>query len=266
MLYKKITKVDLNEIRELQPPDWDDIIPDIEFYINSSFCEPIKATIDNIIVGIGTKIVFENTAWIAHIIVRNEYRNNGIGFQIVNHLLDTLKKQYIQTCSLIATSLGKPVYAKAGFKVASEYFFFKREKPWIESDFSNKIIPFDEKYRNAIYDLDREISGENREILLEAFAKKSILYVSNNIVEGYYLPDLKEGLIFAINDEAGLELMKLKYSKTDKAVLPFENISGREFLLNNGFAETSIGTRMIIGKYFDYKPNRMYSRIGGNFG
>ena len=150
MLYKKITKVDLNEIRELQPPDWDDIIPDIEFYINSSFCEPIKATIDNIIVGIGTKIVFENTAWIAHIIVRNEYRNNGIGFQIVNHLLDTLKKQYIQTCSLIATSLGKPVYAKVGFKVASEYLFFKREKPWIESDFSNKIIPFDEKYRNAI--------------------------------------------------------------------------------------------------------------------
>ncbi|WP_041620190.1 hypothetical protein [Paludibacter propionicigenes] len=77
---------------------------------------------------------------------------------------------------------------------------------------------------------------------------------------------MKEGLIFAINDEAGLELMKLKYSRTDKAVLPSENIGGREFLLNNGFVEASIGTRMIMGKDIDYKLDRMYSRIGGNFG
>jgi len=48
MLYEKITNIDFDEIREMQPPDWGDIIPDIEFYINSSFFEPIKATIDNI--------------------------------------------------------------------------------------------------------------------------------------------------------------------------------------------------------------------------
>jgi len=38
MTLEPVTFNDLEEIRNLQPKDWGDIIPDIEFYIKSTFC------------------------------------------------------------------------------------------------------------------------------------------------------------------------------------------------------------------------------------
>jgi GNAT superfamily N-acetyltransferase len=266
MTLEPITFNDLDEIRNLQPTDWGDIIPDIEFYIKSTFCNPIKATIDNKIAGIGTLMTFKNTSWIAHIIVDRNYRNKGIGSRIVNELLRKIKEDSIETCSLIATGLGKPVYLKAGFRIETEYTFLKREKQWIDCPVSKSVIRFEEKYRTAIYELDKVISGENREMLLKDYLDNSLLYIENENVVGYYLPDLKEGLIFADTNEAGLELMKLKYSTVDKAVIPIENIRGLEFLKQKGFIETSKGTRMVFGKELNWNPSKMYSRIGGNFG
>ena len=266
MTLEPIVFNDLDEIRNLQPNDWGDIIPDIEFYLKSTFCYPIKATIDSKIAGIGTLIIFENTSWIAHIIVGRNYRNKGIGSQIVNELLKKTKEDAIETCSLIATDLGKPVYLKAGFRIETEYTFLKREKQWINGPVSKNVIPFKEKYRTAIYELDKAISGEKRELLLKDYLANSVLYIENENVAGYYLPDLKEGLIFADTNEAGLELMKLKYSTVDKAVIPIENVIGLEFLKQQGFIETSKGTRMVFGKDLSWNPSKMYSRIGGNFG
>jgi len=266
MDFEKITRYDLPEIRTLQPEDWGDIIPDMEFYIHYPFCNPIKAILNGQIVGIGTTITFENTAWLAHIIVGTSFRNKGIGGELVHHLLETVRQDSIETILLIATVLGKPVYVKAGFNIVCEYLFFERERPWINSPVSEKIVSFHEEYRNRIYELDKEMSGENRIPLLTDYLRSSILYVDHGLLLGYYIPGLKEGLIVADTNQAGIELMKLKYSKVDKAVLPSGNIAGCEFLQQHGFIQTKIGTRMVHGIKIDWKPTMMYSRIGGNLG
>ena len=263
---ESLTYNDLIGLKELQPKDWGDIIPDIEFYIKSTFCNPMKATIGNKIVGTGTLIIFGNTCWIAHVIVDSNFRNKGIGSQIVNGLMKTIEKSPIETCSLIATELGKPVYLKAGFSTVTEYTFLQREKQWADCSVSKNVIPFDEKYRAAIYKMDKTISGENREILLKDYLDNSMVYIENGKVAGYYLPGLKEGLIFADTDKAGIELMKCKYPAVNKAVLPIDNVGALEFLKQEGFSETSRGTRMVIGKDLKWNPLKMYSRIGGNLG
>lgn len=74
MQFETVTYNDLDEIRNLQPDDWSDIVPDFEFYINSAFCNPIKTKIKDKIVGVGASIVFENTSWLAHIIVDSNFR------------------------------------------------------------------------------------------------------------------------------------------------------------------------------------------------
>ncbi len=266
MTLEPVTIKDFSEIGNLQPIDWGDIIPDIRFYIKSTFCKPIKATIDNKILGIGTLIIFGNTCWLAHIIVDSNHRNKGIGSQIVNELLKKAKEDSIDTCSLIATQLGKPIYLKAGFRSVTDYIFLKREKQWVNCSFSINVIPFDEKYRTEIYQLDKVVSGENREILLKDYLVDSKLYVENETILGYYLPNLKDGLIFSMTEKAGLELMKYKYSTVDYAVLPIENTVGLEFLKEKGFVETTKASRMIFGKDLKWKPTNMYSRIGGNLG
>jgi hypothetical protein len=267
MQFDIIKNKDLDELNKLQPEGWPDIIPDFEFYIKSDYCYPIKIVLDAKIVGVGTSIIFGKTSWIAHIIVDLNYRNKGLGYEIVNKLLENIKIQSVETCSLIATELGQPIYTKLGFNKVTEYCFLKSEGAIINYSFCKNIVPFKNEYTSMIYEFDKIISGENREKLLGEYINKSFIFIDKQKVLGYYIPDLKEGPIFAINEEAGLELMNFKYSKVDKAVLPSDNIVGIDFLKKNGFAEVNKkGTRMIFGKEINWLPKKIYSRIGGNFG
>jgi len=267
MRFNIITDKDLEQLGVLQPDGWPDIIAEFRFYINSEFCNPIKVLIDNRIVGVGNSIVFKHTAWLAHIIVGKQFRNRGIGFQIVHRLLTDLQGKMIDTVLLIATEQGESVYRKAGFRVVSEYFFLHRVKQWNDTLISKSIIPYRDKYYTAAIAIDKKISGENREPLIKEHLDHCYLYLDNHELTGFYLPDLGEGLILAECTMTGVELMKIKYSKVDKAVLPSENIAGIDFLKHHGFSESGIkGKRMILGKEIPWKPDCLYSRIGGNFG
>jgi ribosomal protein S18 acetylase RimI-like enzyme len=262
-----ITYADIEPIGKLQPDGWTDIREAFNFYINSDFCYPVKFSIDDKIVGTGSSKIFNTTAWIAHIIVDKEYRNRGIGTAIVDHLLKDIKNRSIETVLLIATEIGEPVYKKAGFRTVSDYIFHKRESPWKEKTISDKIKPYKNEYYNEILRLDREISGECREPLISGYLDNSYVYIEDKMINGFYLPALGDGPIFAGTTDAGLELMKLKYSKVDKAVLPGENQAGIEFLRKHGFIITETkGKRMILGKEIAWKPGKLFSRTGGNFG
>ena len=96
--------------------------------------------------------------------------------------------------------------------------------------------------------------------------ENSYVYQENGKLTGYYIPGLGEGLIIADNVEAGIELMKLRYSIINKGVLPIDNIEGIKFLKENGFLEIKRAKRMILGKEFSWQPGKVFNRIGGNLG
>jgi N-acetylglutamate synthase-like GNAT family acetyltransferase len=124
MQFDKITYYDLEQIGDLQPEGWRDIKEEFLRYVKNDFCNPVKVSLDNKIIGLGTSILFRNTAWMAHVIVGKEYRNQGIGSQIIDNLLTDLKSKSIESVLLIATELGEPVYKKAGFRPVTDYIWF----------------------------------------------------------------------------------------------------------------------------------------------
>ncbi|RPH31727.1 MAG: N-acetyltransferase [Bacteroidales bacterium] len=267
MQYDKLTDSDIDKISHLQPEGWSDIIDAFRFYCNHNFCNPIKVTLDNEIVGVGSSMFFDKTAWLAHIIVNPDYRKHGIGSKIVDSLLMSIKTRKIETSLLIATEIGEPVYVKAGFRKVSDYRYFKRESCHIDKQFSDNIQPYEDDFYNDIIQLDAYISGENREKLLKNYLNKSSVFISNKVIDGFYIPGLGEGPIMALTINAAKELMRHKYSTVDKATIPSENQVGIELIKEFGFIETNtIGKRMILGKDIEWKPEMIYSRIGGNFG
>ena len=266
MIFQAITFSDLDTVKNLQPPDWPDIIPYIKLYIESPNCWPIKVISGNELLGIGAAIFNEDTAWLAHIIVNEKYRKQGIGSAIVAELMHSVVLKNIPTQLLIATAIGQPVYEKAGFLKVTDYLFFKREKPWIEKNSVFEIKNYLIKYKQQILELDKYVTTENRRWLLEMHLNSAKLIIVDNQLWAYYLPTLGEGPIISQTEEAGLDLMRLKYEGIDKAVLPLENTTGIIFLLENGFVQVSKGARMIFGKEIQWKPEMIYSRIGGNFG
>ncbi len=266
MVFDKIKNQDLDSLGPLQPEGWGDIIQSFKFYLESSFCFPVKTSVNEKIAGIGAAIILEGTAWLAHIIVSPEIRKQGIGREITGHLLDITREQGCKTVSLIATELGRPVYLKAGFADQDEYVFYEKENRLEKGNPSGDISGFREEHRAGILELDRALSGEGRCRLLKKHFQNSYIHLSGGRVDGYYLPGLGEGLIIADNDRAGLDLLRLKLSRSNKNVLPAGNRPGMVFMQENGFRETKRATRMVRGQKFPWQPDKMFGRIAGNLG
>lgn len=258
---------DLPFTRHLQPDGWGDITASLMEYCQQQFCRPIKVVDHNNIVGLGTAIFHKGSAWLAHIIVHESCRGNGIGAKIVNHLMSIAIQNGSSSINLIATDLGYPVYKKVGFKKVGAYQFLKRQEQWTPQPMPEQLQVANPTYHQQILHLDFEINGECRTELIEDHLKQAIIFAEDGLVEGYYFPQLGQGPIYAKTERAGLGLMALKYSTVDTAVLPVDNLQGIQFLTKNGFiAQDTTAIRMTYGKGMHWHPAQIFSRIGGNHG
>lgn len=106
---------DLMPLSSLQPPDWGSIVPAHEIYLSSAFSFSFKFCVNSELVGVGTIIIHQKSAWLAHIIVHPEHRKKGLGELITRTLIDAAINKGCKVVSLIATESGEPVYKKCGF-------------------------------------------------------------------------------------------------------------------------------------------------------
>ena len=267
MDFSKLISDDLMNVSRLQPDGWSDILPDIRFYINNDWCFPIKHSQDDQLAGIGASLCFPNTAWLAHIIVNDTFRNKGIGMAFVKELVHIIHDQGIETSLLIATDLGYPLYKKAGFETISIYENYIAEPGLPDFGRHTSIINYHTNYKDQLLKMDLEVSGEHRESLIQHGLEDALLFVEDGELQGYFLKKLGDGPIIAKTELAGTELMKVKFKDGQKAVIPHQNTAAVKFLLENGYKKSDhYGRRMVLGKKINWKPECMFARIGGNFG
>lgn len=263
--FSPITETDLPQIKLLQPEFWNDIIPAFQWYLTLDFCYLTKVILDNEVVGTGVALVHENSVWLANIIVSKNHRNKGIGAAITEHLL-AYAKALRPNVYLIATKLGRPVYTHYGFKEDQGYVFFKPHK--ISLPVSENIIPYEAKYKQAILDLDTEVTGEYRQQMLLKRLPEAMIYVSNNQFQGFCIPGLGEGLTLATTPEAGLALLTMRLQEEKGACLPIANQVAIDFLLAQGFEinDNVWAVKMYLNREPVWKPTMQYGRVGGNLG
>jgi GNAT superfamily N-acetyltransferase len=259
-----LTATDVEPAGVLQPEGWGDIRASIRFYCTSPFCHPLKATIDDKLVGIGTAIIHGTTAWLAHIIVHKDHRKAGVGTTITQSLMHLVRQKGCETVLLIATALGEPVYKKIGFEIEARYVFLDHGNPPESSD--KNVIGFNERYREALLKLDNLVSGEYREKLLTDHLPDTKLFVQEAELKGFYIPTLGEGLIISSDPVAGIELMKCKSKLNKMFCIPLDNIAGIKFLEQHGYQRIREASRMVYGKKITWDGSRIYGRIGGNLG
>jgi len=256
---------DLTQLEPLQPSGWAPIAPFFEFYVRSNFCRPIKYTLRGNIIGVGTAILHRDTAWIAHIIVNTNFRNLGIGTTITRHLITSVQADGINTISLIASSLGEPVYKKLGFEKDTDYLFFKSETTF--KSVARTSVAFEPRFENSLLALDADVYGEARTQLVLPHLNQARIILEHGEVTGVYLPTLGEGPIIARTDFAGCALLAEKHShETTRSVLPKENEPAAEFLRRHGFTQFLTGSRMHLGRPIAFQPAKVYNRVGGNLG
>jgi len=266
MITDQLKKTETHKLTALQPEGWPDIVPHFDFYTNAKYCFPIKISIDNKIVGIGSSIIHDNSAWLAHIIVHPEHRNKGIGKQITQKLIKQTTEKGCKTIQLIATELGAYVYEKVGFKIDTEYIFYKVSENKEKHIASNHVIPYQDSLYENLLAFDYDISGENRQVSLKQHLKNAFIFFKNNKIEGFFLPSFGEGLILASTPEAGIELLKLRLNTHKNVIFPINNSVAKEFTENKGYEIAYRAKRMRLGTKPITKPANIYARIGGNLG
>jgi len=260
------TSADLPFLTLLQPEGWPDIVPVYTFYNTSFFCFPIKITIANELVGVGTTIMHKDVAWLAHIIVHTDYRNRGVGKIITKSLIDAIDTRVCKIIYLIATSLGEPIYEKIGFVTETEYLFYKDVPLTTNYISSSYILPYNQTYYTQIKRMDQKVSGEDRMFHFEQYLSNAYVYVANNSVEGYYIPDFHEGLIVSNSSKAGIELMTKRFMNKDNAVFPINNIEAIAYMRIQGLEPFKIAKRMRLGEMKTVEYSKIFNRIAGSIG
>ncbi|MFT4536551.1 MAG: GNAT superfamily N-acetyltransferase [Saprospiraceae bacterium] len=263
-----LTKSDIPGLNTLPPIDWEfDFEQFLYDYIDEDYFHAFVMIQDGQIVGTGNAFMKNKVAWLANIIIDANYRRKGLGFKMTKHLVDYLISIGCETQILIASSLGKPVYNKVGFRKVSEYHCF-------DSD-TNISFPISKPIRLLIAEdlaevnkLDQEINSENRAHLIGKYYSNGLGYFnSENKLQGFYLPDFSRGLVLAKDKTAGIELLKLKHSKTGmRTMLPAENKEGIEFLERAGLKKGEKHVRMLLGKNNNWNPQYIYSYASGYCG
>jgi GNAT superfamily N-acetyltransferase len=264
----KIEIMEINDykyLRDFSPKDWGDVTARIVLFQNLDFCYPIKFVDCGKILGIGTAIFYESTCWIAHLVIDENCRNKGYGTKILEYLCDYCINNGYKTILLFATDMGYPLYKKYGFNMQAEYTQYEKTNDIVLCSNENiKNIELND--HKKILELDKLVTGEGRQKLLLQNINNGFVYKKNGIISGYYLKNLSEGLVIAENEEAGLELLKLRVSENKYLTIPIENETGNNYLRENNFKEIMKKKRMIYGNEIKCNSSKIYSRIDADFG
>ncbi len=263
-----LTGVDIERIADLQPPDWQDIQSFYRFYVEQPFCFPVKIEVNNQIAGIGCVIFNTDTCWLAHIIVSDRFRRQGLGKKITQQLIEIAEEQNISTQFLIATIMGQPLYEQLGFVESCRYIFHKVRPPLAPADATEirQIVPAD---LDAVLALDRQATGEDRRGMISNFSRQGWVVDApdNNGLVGFFLPGLGDGVVVAAEGTAGIDLLRLRLSAAGpKVVLPEGNTAALEFLAGQGLEVDSTAARMVRNGIDPLDHSMIFCRVGGHFG
>ncbi len=260
---------DLKHISSLTPDGWYDVTFVYEMHLNQDYFFPIKLVLDEKIIGVAELIINDKIGWLGNIIVDKKFRNQGLGKKLTEHLIEIAKAKGCESIYLLATPLGRSVYRKLGFQEQGKYLFYEKGKTFLSKAKDESIFPFEKKYKEALFDLDKKAMGEDRSKILALHLDQAFVYKSPNEhkISAFFMPNLGDGVIISNNIIAGFELIKKRETLgKERVIVPEENTEVIDFLIKNNYTHFRDATFMYLGKMKTWNPKMVFSRIGGYIG
>ncbi len=149
--------------------DWGDRRAWFDFATSQPECRPVVAETDGRIVGTGVGTVNGTVGWIGTIWVEPAHRGAGLGRALTNAVIDGLDAAGCRTLVLVATDKGLPLYERMGFEVQTRYQILEAPGSGPGTPVDPAVRPFTEGDLDAILELDRGATGEDRRHAIRRF-------------------------------------------------------------------------------------------------
>ncbi|PYT73265.1 MAG: hypothetical protein DMG39_07115 [Acidobacteria bacterium] len=208
------------------------------------------------VAGTATTICYENRfAWIGMVLVDPEYRNQGIGTQLLKKTIEYLDDARVATMKLDATPLGKPLYTNLGFvdECEIERWILKRSagtRPAL-------CAPLGEIPMEQIFRFDEELFGADRSFLLRSlFAEAPEFAIA--VCEGGLPLGYAFGRCGLFADHLGPWMARSR-AAAEKVLQEFLSRSSRETLIVDCMKSNSMGVELLSA--YGFAPSRLLTRM-----
>jgi len=252
---------------------WSDRSVFFEWAVAHPTCFPLVAEADGQVVGTGVATVNGRVGWVGAIFVAEDRRRNGLGSALSLAVVEELERQGCVTQVLIATNEGRPIYERLGFSVHARYVLETTPDAAPPPD-DGRVRPYAASDFDAIADLDRRATGEDRASILRGFAspETGLVALRGDGTVGAFVVRASWGGRALVASEPDLALALLdarRRASRDKPVMIgiFEdNAAGRARLAEAGWTERQGGPRLIRGEPLDWRPDWIYGQFTGAIG
>jgi GNAT superfamily N-acetyltransferase len=234
------------------------------------------AEIDGTIVGTGVGSAHGSVGWVGVIFVAADQRRSGLGSRITTVVLDDLESRGCRTQVLMATPTGRPIYERQGFTTLDRQVRVTiAGLPPDRGRADPRVRPYADDDLEAVLELDRAATGEDRSAVLSALlspADANVAIDLDGAVRGYLVrPPWRGGADIAPDPDDAIRLLDLRRRAIGvggvvRSVVLASNVVGRERLRAEGWTEELGGTRMIRGEPLDWRPASIWGLLNGALG
>jgi GNAT superfamily N-acetyltransferase len=252
---------DLDELLELEPPNWERLLAHMRFNLATPYCFPLKAVFgEALVVGVGHALMHNGTGWVGPRFVHPRFRDNGVDTLLLKALVDVLAAHGCRSVSALVHAAERPLLEAMDFRVDGELVQFTGGS--CETPTEDNVELLEPQHTLGVVHLDRRASGEDRRTWIGEHLYAGRVYVRQGRVQGIYLPLLGEGLVLADNAHAGEELLRWHLPYVTSVVIPEANTAAVEFLHLRKYTEHAHLVRMVRGEAVPWKPEMVFAWAG----
>lgn len=258
--------------------DWGDRRAWFEFAVGHSGCRAFVAEDDDgAVVGTGIVTINGPVAWIGTIWVARSARRRGLGRALTQAPIDEAEAAGCQTLVLVATDAGQPLYERLGFRVHTWYRTMEASGLATPNgdDGGCVVRAFRPVDLDAMADLDREATGEDRRHLIAAFAgpdtTKVVTHASGRPTGFVIRAPWGGGATIAPRADDALAILRARRLATGperrvRAGILLENEAGAAALVADGWTEAWRAPRLVRGRPLAWHPDHIWGQFNHALG
>jgi ribosomal protein S18 acetylase RimI-like enzyme len=259
---------------------WRDRTRFYEFVLRVPTCRVLVGESGGRVVATGTAVDQGSVGWLGGLVVDPEWQGRGFGRAMTEELIRGLQDAGCETLSLEATEQGRPMYERLGFRTETTYHQLEAGRadgaPPLPT--GARLRPMDPSDLPAVFDLDREATGEERREPIRVLLEMNGGWVlerqdaCERTLAGFLLPaERGYGAVIAPRFEDGLFLLELHRTvvpegATVRAGIPDAHEAAWRELESRGWRETWRAPRMLLGPVPEWRPDWIFGQINSAMG